>query len=140
MRMTTKQAAKKVEDILRSSTGYEPAKVLAEKIHSPVSTVYRLIRILRLNGVAVYSRSRHGYVLAEYASKQDDTNFLRRANGAVSNWRIQAGQAEQHIRKRWKGHRMMPEVEQAMRPLLISERQLGLSMKAIIKSENSLGI
>lgn len=64
-------------------------------------SVYRLIRIMRLEGIGIFP-TRKGYILSEYASKQDDVHFIRRCYGRRTADIIAIKSSEKHIKKRWK--------------------------------------
>lgn len=66
---------------------------------SPVS-IYRIIRLLRLEGIGVIP-TKKGYILSEFAQKPDDVGFMRRCFGRRTSDIIALGAMENDIRKRW---------------------------------------
>lgn len=99
----TLEAYDRIVSALRGATGYVTAKQLAKKHGLSTATVYKIISLMRDNGIGVMPRHRQGYVLAEYASKQDDVYFSRRLNSQYARACIAMQVASPHILKRWKG-------------------------------------
>lgn len=102
MRTKTVDMLKRIKGLLWESKEYLRADVIAEKCHMSVTSVYRCIRLLRLEGVGVHITPQ-GYVLSEVAQKKDDTHLLRRINGRRVSDLIALSAAAPHIRKRWRG-------------------------------------
>jgi biotin operon repressor len=90
---------KKAMSIFRDEE-YLPAKALGEKLGMRVSAVYRLVRMFREDGVGIHPNPK-GYILSEFATKNDDVHFLRRLNGRRVSDILALRAAEHSIRKRW---------------------------------------
>jgi hypothetical protein len=101
MRSRTVEMMKKVKDLLTEKE-YLPAQEIAERCHLSVGAIYRIIRLMRIEGIGTHVTPR-GYVLSEFAKKTDDTHFLRRLNGRRTSDFIAMSAAAPHIKKRWKG-------------------------------------
>lgn len=95
---------------------YCTSSFLAKKCQISKPSVYRVIRLLRMDGIGIIPTSR-GYVLSKYASKNDDVGFMRRLNGRRTSDYIALNAAEKHIKRRWKSVSDRRSVNLIMRPL-----------------------
>lgn len=130
MRVKTVEMMKKVQNILIESTVYLPADVLAEKCNLPVSSVYRIIRLMREEGIGVHNTP-DGYILSEFAQKKDDTHLLRRLNGRRTSDYFCLNAAAPHILKRWRGVEDRRNLSLIMGPLNTDVELLGAGLTAI---------
>lgn len=97
---------------------YQTAGQLAERCGMKSCSIYRIIRIMRLRNIGVLTTN-NGYVLAEYAKKKDDVNFMRRLYGRKVSDYIAAKAAERHIRRRWKSIEQKEDLRLMMSPLIV---------------------
>jgi DNA-binding CsgD family transcriptional regulator len=114
MRKKLTDMADKVVTLLTENQ-YMTTREIADKTHLSVNSVRVIIKHLR-SQVGIIS-SRKGHILAEYASVQDDVEFLRRLNGRRASDVMSLEGVRRHIEKRWK--------------TLGYNRQLNLSMKSL---------
>jgi biotin operon repressor len=103
MREKTLEAYDRVVSILEGATDYVPAKKLAKQCSVSTASIYMIVGLMRDNGIGVIARHVKGYILAEFASKQDDVHFSRRLNSQYARACIAMQAAAPHITKRWKG-------------------------------------
>jgi len=89
----------KIESLLKDNE-YMFAKQLASKCGTSVGTISKYIRMMREKGIGIHSTKR-GYILSEFASKKNDTEFLRRLNGRRLSDYYAASSAQPHINSRW---------------------------------------
>ena len=99
MRPSTKEMISKVKNLLVENE-YCTADFLAKKCKLSRASIYRIIRIMRTEGIGVLPGV-DGYILSEFAYKRDDVRFLRRLNGRRTSDMIALGAAHKHISKRW---------------------------------------
>lgn len=99
MRNSTKEMFEKVKIYLLEHN-YATASQIAEHCNLSDASVYRIIRMMRLDNIGVLVTP-HGYILSEFAKKNDDVHFLRRLNGRRASDIIALTAAERHIRERW---------------------------------------
>lgn len=130
MRVKTVEMMKKVQNILIESTVYLPADVLAEKCNLPVSSVYRIIRLMREEGIGVHNTP-NGYILSEFAQKNDDTHLLRRLNGRRTSDYFCLNAATPHILRRWGGVEDRRNLSLILGPLNTDVELLGAGLTAI---------
>jgi hypothetical protein len=130
MRAKTVEVMKKIQALLLESPEYLPAVVLAEKCHLPLSAVYRVIRLMREEGIGVHNTP-SGYILSEFATKPDDTHFLRRLNGRRTSDYFSINAAAPHIKKRWKGVEDKRNLGLIMGPLNVDVELLSAGLTAI---------
>jgi len=114
-KVTTEGMVQKVYSFLVDNE-YQTAEQLAKKCGMKPCSIYRIIRMMRLGSIGVLTTNR-GYVLAEYARKTDDVNFMRRLYGRKVSDYISAKAAERHIMRRWKGIEQKEELRIMMGPL-----------------------
>jgi hypothetical protein len=101
MRSRTVEMMKKGKDLLIEKE-YLPAQEIADYCHLSVGAIYRIIRMMRMEGIGTHVTPK-GYVLSEFAKKTDDTHFLRRLNGRRTSDFLALQAAAPHIKKRWCG-------------------------------------
>lgn len=101
MQSKTVSMMNKVNTILIENE-YVHADELAKKCHLSVQSIYRIVRLLRLEGVGIIP-SKNGYVLSEFAKKSDDVGFIRRCFGRRASDIIALGAIEKDVRLRWSG-------------------------------------
>jgi hypothetical protein len=99
---------------------YQTAKQLAERCHLRTCSIFRIIKNMRLNGIGVLP-TKKGYVLSEFATKNDDVGFIRRCYGRRTSDMIAIQAARSDINRRWKG------VEQATLKTLLGPLVVDLS-------------
>ena len=135
----TSDLMKKVVSLM-TDNHYEKAGDIAKTCHVALSTVYRIIRLMREGDtfskrkpLGIHS-TKDGYVLSEYAKQKDDVNFLRRLNGRRVSDYIAIKAAEPHIRNRWTaipgGARQLSMI---LGPLTPNANALNQGMKILVK-------
>ena len=102
MRAETKELKTRIHKLLLETDRYISATYIAHKVHRAKSAVYRIVRLLREDGIGIYATP-YGYVIAEAATQNDDVHFLRMINGRHVSSVISFNAAKPHIMKRWKG-------------------------------------
>jgi hypothetical protein len=95
----------KIISVLTETPEHIPAKKLAEKCGTSISSIYKSIKSIKqgsriLKPIGIHSVKK-GYILSEFASKKDDVELCRRLNGQRTNIFITASAASPHILKRW---------------------------------------
>jgi len=138
MRARTLEMMGKVKDLLIKNE-YLSADVIAEKCHLSLGAVYRIIRLMRLEGIGTHVTPQ-GYVLSEYAHKQDDTHFLRRLNGRRTSDHIALQAAAMHIRKRWNTLEEKRHLGLILGPLGSDVKMLSAGLTSIKALEDKLGL
>jgi hypothetical protein len=73
---------------------------------------------MRLNGIGVLP-TKKGYVLAEFATKNDDVGFIRRCYGRRASDLISIQAAHTHINRRWKTVSDQTALKTLLGPLVI---------------------
>lgn len=121
-------------------TKYVDMSSLQEETSLSKASIYRVMRLLRQQGIGIYHRVGYGYVLAEFAGKKDDVHTLRRINGRRASDMISLGAAQQWMKGRWNTEWARRQLTAALRPLLPSLPELEQSTKVLLKFENSLGV
>lgn len=101
MRQKTLDMLNKITNLLKERE-YLQAPDLAKRCNLSTSSIYRLIRIMRQEGVGIHITNK-GYILSEDAGLKDDTNFLRRLNGRRVSDYYAIQSAMPYIKKRWRG-------------------------------------
>lgn len=99
MRFRAVDFVKKVHTALLENN-YQTADELAEKCYLKRSTIYRVIRLLRIENIGVIS-TKKGYILSEFAKKSDDVGFIRRCYGRRASDFIAIQAALKDINSRW---------------------------------------
>lgn len=100
---------------LLTENQYMTTREIADKTHLSVNGVRAIIKHLR-SQVGIIS-SRKGHTLAEYASVQDDVEFLRRLNGRRAGDVMALEGVRRHIEKRWKTIGYNRQLNLSMKPL-----------------------
>lgn len=101
MRSSTVEMMKKVKTLLLENE-YISGQALAERCNLAPGSIYRIINLMRREGIGVHVTP-HGYILSEMAAKKDDTHFLRRLNGRRISDFFAVQSSAPHIKKRWRG-------------------------------------
>ena len=114
---------KKVKELLMEATGHIKANKLAARCRTYEARIYGIIRALKEGTKTTLPLGIHsgkkGYILSEFASKQDDVEYLRRLNGAQTSVFISANAAAPHVRKRWNTLDDKRAYELIFRPFLL---------------------
>lgn len=95
---------------------YQTAKQLAKHCNFQPCSIYRIVRMLRLQGIGVIPKKK-GYVLSEFALKTDDVGFIRRCYGRRVSDFISIHAALKHINGRWKTLQDKSAMQQMLLPL-----------------------
>jgi len=149
MRTPTKDLIRKVHnrlintkssDIKEDNVAYVSARTLAEDLGMKVSTARRVVKLMILEGIGVYSRTRKGYVLAEFASKRDDVNAIRKMHGRRTADSLSLVAAQVWMRGRWKTDWERRQLGTALKPLLSDMSMLEQSNVVLLKAQNTLGV
>lgn len=82
-------------------------------------SVYQIIRHLRLDGIGIIP-TKKGYILSEFARKNDDVHFMRRCFGRRTSDLIALSAAEQDITKRWRAVEDKNNINQVFKYLAIN--------------------
>ncbi len=138
MQVKTKEMITRVKRMLVDNE-YMRAKDIGKKIRLCPSSVCRIIRIMRIEGIGVHATNK-GYVLSEYAHKPDDVNFLRRLNGRRTSDVIAISAAERHIRRRWRSIESQRELKSIIGPLVGSPLALQRSASVLLTYKNDKGL
>ena len=122
MKMSKSDLVKKVHYLLISTTDCMTAAMLADNCKSSIYRIYSAIRALKegeKNRLPIGIHSiRNGYILSEYASKQNDVELMRKLNGARTSIYITANAASPHIRNRWSSIEDKKVFELIMKPFM----------------------
>jgi len=135
----------KVKDLLKKGMGvlrdqhYVPAQDMSAKLGIPVSAVFRLIRLMRVEGIGVHTTPK-GYVLSEFAKKNDDVHFLRRLNGRRASDFIAIRAAEPEIRKRWSSVEDRRSFRLITAPLHVDLKAITDGAKILLSAKNGKGL
>lgn len=106
---------KKVNDYLTNDTsGGSKCKEIAANLKISVSKVYQIIRKLREDGVGIIP-GKKGYVKAEFATKIDDLQFMRKIYGRRVSDFLALSTSKPHIEKRWNA---LPNGKKKLQSLL----------------------
>lgn len=138
MRPKTIEMIKKVENLLTENE-YLWGDVLADKCHLSVSSIYRIIRLMRLNGTGIHITTK-GYCLSEFSTVRDDVHFLRRLNGRRTSDLIAISAAARSIKKRWKSVEDKKTLGLILGPLLPDGKLLEAGLEAIEAFEDKKGL
>lgn len=140
MRGKTKEMLNKVNTLLIENE-YISAQELAKHCHLGTGSIYRIIRMLRLNGVGIIP-TKKGYVLSAYAKKSDDVGFIRFCYGRRTSDIVALGAAEKDIQLRWSGIEDKNNINNvfkylAIKPTNFNKAQTGI--KYLLSSVNGKG-
>jgi len=138
MRSKTIEMIDKVKNLLIENE-YISGDELAEKCLLSSSSIYRIIRLMRLKGTGVHVTP-VGYCLSEYAQKKDDVHFLRRLNGRRTSDLIAMSASAPSIKKRWKGVEDKRSLGLILGPLLPDGKLLEAGLEAIEVFEEKHGL
>lgn len=127
-------------DVHEEKCTYVTMDSLKEELGLSAASIYRMIRMMKMQGLGIYSRTGKGYVLAEFASKRDDVNALRKINGRRTSDMMAVNAARQWMRSRWSTDYERRMLQEAIRPLLPDVSQLERSQTVLLRAQNSLGI
>jgi hypothetical protein len=136
MRAKTEVVIKKVLDALTAEPEPQRAKVLAKKCRCSVITIYRAIRIARIEKNIGIHPTKSGYLLSEFAKKTDDVHFLRVLNGRRSSDYIALQTAAPHMRKRWNTVEDQRTLQIVMSPLTSGGDMLKRGIKILLSYRN----
>lgn len=139
MRTKTVEMLKKIKSILQETTEYLQADAIAEKCHISVSSVYRGIRLLRLENVGIHVTPK-GYILSECAQKKDDTHLFRRLNGRRVSDVLTLSSAAPHIRKRWRGVEDRKHLKLILASLSVDSKLLSAGLGSVELLEEKHGL
>lgn len=129
MRQKTALMIKKVHDLLKENE-YLTTDELCKKCHLKRWSIYQIIRYLRLESIGVIP-TRKGYILSEFAKKNDDVHFMRRCFGRRTSDLIALSAAEPDITKRWKGIEDKNNITQVFKYLAIHPSNTNQAQKGI---------
>lgn len=129
---------KKVHTYLLENDEYVTAQRIAEYCHISVSSVYRIIKLLRLQMIGVLP-TKNGYILSEFATKADDVGFIRRCYGRRASDFIAIQAALPHINSRWNKIEDKHNLKSLLAPLS-SDISKSTGMKVLLKYKNSKGL
>lgn len=118
---------------------YMFAEDIAKKCHLSSASIYRLIRIMRMEGIGVQPTPK-GYVLSEFAQKRDDVHFLRRLNGRRTSDFIAVRAATPFLKKRWSTMEDKRNLGLIIGPLQSDLEALGSGLDAIKALEDRAGL
>lgn len=136
----TKEMINKVNTLLIENE-YISAQELAQRCHLCRGSIYRIIRMLRLEGVGIIP-TKKGYVLSAYAKKSDDVGFIRRCYGRRTSDVIALGAIEKDIRIRWSGIEEKNNINNVFKYLSIkpsNPEKAKSSIKFLLTSVNGKG-
>lgn len=136
MRSSTREMIGKVKNLLIDNE-YCTAGFLAEKCGLSKSSIYRIIRLMRLEGIGVLPGC-EGYILSEFAHKRDDVRFLRKINGRRTSDVISLGAAENHIRRRWRAVKDRRDLNLITGPLTADLSMLKEGADVLLSSDRKL--
>lgn len=102
MRASTKEMTAKAHGILKEGIPIR-AKNMAQKCGMSVSSVYNMVRRMRVELSIPVMPTKNGYLLAEHATKRDDVYLLRRMNGRHTSDSMTVWLCQGSILKRWQG-------------------------------------
>jgi len=116
---------------------YQTAPQLAEQCHIKPSSIYKLIKYMRLNNIGILSVNK-GYVLSKHANKSDDLNFIRRLYGVRASQFIAIEAAKKDINLRWNSVSDQSQLKLLLSPLSVN---IGNSrgMQILLTKKNSKG-
>jgi biotin operon repressor len=138
VRAKVKKLVKKGMSVLKDEE-YVPAQVMSDKLGIPVTAVFRLIRYLRVEGIGVLTTPK-GYILSEFAKKNDDVHFLRRLNGRRASDFIAIRAAEPDIRKRWNSVEDKRNLRLITAPLHVDLKAITDGAKILLSAKNGKGL
>lgn len=138
MKARAHEKVKQVKAILRDSE-YITGREIAEKIGMCSSSVCRIIRTMRTQGIGVHT-TKDGYVLSSHATKADDVGFLRRLNGRRTSDVIALAAAAGGIKNRWRTIEDRTSLRLIVGPLTGDVGKLQAGMKVLSSKINGKGL
>lgn len=117
MKSKINEMIKKVHTALIENQ-YCKAKQLAELCHLKPSSIYRIIRMMRIEGIGVLP-TKNGYILSEFATKRDDVGFIRRCYGRRAGDFLAISAARKHINSRWRSVTDTAALKTLLEPLVV---------------------
>lgn len=140
MQKKTELMMNKVQDLLIKNN-YISSYELAKKCRLSITSIYRMIRNLRLKGIGVIP-TRNGYILSEFAKKSDDVGFIRRCLGRRSSDIIALGAMEADLNNRWNSVEDKKNINNIFRYLSIkptNTEKITSSIKYMLTHVNGKG-
>lgn len=137
MRQRTMEMLSKAQSLIEEGIPI-PAKELAKKCGLKASSAYRMVRIMRENGVGIIP-TKKGYLIADHAEKRDDVFFLRKLNGRRTSDYLALHGCIDAMEKRWKGIEYQ-QLKQILAPLNVTRQQLSTSLTIINQKSERLGV
>jgi hypothetical protein len=137
MKPKSSDMVQKVHDALIENE-YQTAAQLAERCGLETSSIYRIVRMMRLQGIGVLP-TKNGYVLSEFAKKSDDVGFIRRCYGRRTSDIIAIQAAANDINGRWNKVEDKTNLKLLLAPLSIDVRN-SKGMKILLSYKNSKGM
>lgn len=134
----------KINDMLKKvhtaliENSYLTAKQLAEICGLEPSSIYRIVRVLRIQGIGILP-TKQGYILSEFATKQDDVGFIRRCYGRRTSDFIAIQAANKHINLRWRSVQDKTALKSLLDPLTI-DLSNSKGMQILLTHKNSKGL
>jgi hypothetical protein len=138
MRVKTAEMIVKVKRLL-TENNYIKGSAIAEQCHIHVSSVYRIIRLMRQKGIGTQALNK-GYILSEFASKRDDVEYLKRLNGRRTSDFISVQASFPFIKKRWPHLEDKRSLGLIVAPLMADMKLLGAGLEAIKVLEDKQGL
>lgn len=138
MRASTKEHMKKVQSKIEEGIPMK-AKDLAKRSRMSVGSIYRVIKLLRSDGVPIM-RTKSGYLHAAHAEKRDDVYVLRMINGRHAADVMMLEACRNEMQKRWHNVEERKQLMIAMSPLTPSMNTLQRGMKLLQEKSARLGI
>jgi Lhr-like helicase len=122
VRNKTADMIKKVHNYLVDHN-YATAEQVAEHCALSKASIYRIVRIMREQGIGVIPAT-EGYILSKYAKKNDDVRFIRTLNGRRTSDYFSLAAAEKDIRNRWNSIAERRDLQLLLPPLLSTKPQI----------------
>lgn len=138
MRSSTIEMLQKVKSLLIDNE-YMSGQDLAKKCHLSPGSIYRIINLMRKEGIGVHVTPK-GYILSEMAAKKDDTHFLRRLNGRRASDFYAIQSSGPHIKKRWRGVENKSNIESILISLSSEQVMIDSSFDTIKALEDKCEI
>ena len=138
MRSSTISMMTKVKSLLIDNE-YITAEDLSSKCKLSKSSIYRIINLMRREGIGVHVTPK-GYILSEMAAKKDDTHFLRRLNGRRASDFYAIQSSGPSIKKRWRGVEDKNHIEAILVSLRSEQTMIDSSFDAIKALEDKCEI
>jgi hypothetical protein len=137
MKASVKESINKVKQALIDNE-YQTAKQLGDKCGLKPCSIYRVVKNMRIAGIGVLPSS-CGYVLSQYAKKNDDVGFIRRVYGRRASDFIAVKAAQPDISRRWNSIEEKKELKLLIQPLFVNLSD-SKGMNILLKKTNSKGL